>query len=281
MKKILITGADSYVGTQVEKWLLKYTDDYYVKTIDVKDETWNEYDFSMYDAVLHVAGIAHVKETKKNRELFFSINRDLTYKVACKAKQEGVKQFIFISSMSVYGLITGVIDNNTIEKPNTAYGKSKLEAEKLIKSMENDDFIITILRPPMIYGKGCKGNYNTLRKIALTSPIFPKIDNKRSMIFIDNFCLFIKKILDNKLSGTFFPQNSSYVNTSEMVKFIATVNRKRILLVKWMAIVSFLPFKNVKKAFGTFIYKYENKQNLILGEDQVYNFKESIWKTEL
>src|SRR5699024_2819593 len=163
---------------------------------------WKEKDFSMYDVVVHVAGIAHRKETKENAQLYYEINRDLAYDVAQKSKTESVKQFIFLSSMSVYGLEEGVIDGRTPLHPKSNYGKSKLEAENLIQPLENKNFKVAIIRPPMIYGKDCKGNYQRLAKIAKKVPVFPKIDNKRSMIYIDNLSEFIRLSIDRSEEHT-------------------------------------------------------------------------------
>lgn len=159
MKRILITGANSYIGTSFEKWLSQWPDKYTVDTIDMIDGKWRKESFAGYDVVFHVAGIAHIRETKKNRDLYYKVNRDLAYETAKKAKAEGVNQFIFISSMSVYGVDNGVINKNTPLNPKSNYGKSKLQAEKLIKPLCDDNFKVAILRPPMVYGKGCKGNY--------------------------------------------------------------------------------------------------------------------------
>lgn len=166
MKRILITGKNSYIGSRFQEWLAKHPDKYKVDAISLRDESWKEKDFSEYDVVYHVAGIAHRKETKENRELYYKVNRDLAYEVAKKSKQDGIKQFIFLSTMSVYGLESGVIDEHTPLKPKSNYGKSKLQAEELIKPLEDDSFKIAILRPPMVYGKGCKGNYPRLAKLA-------------------------------------------------------------------------------------------------------------------
>src|SRR5690554_777205 len=166
MKRVLITGANSYIGTNVEKWLLKEPDKYHVETLDMKDPNWMNFDFSKFDVVFHVAGIAHIKETKKNRDLYYKINRDLAVETAKKAKNSGVRQFIFLSSMSVYGIDKGVISKDTIPKPKSAYGKSKYEAENEIRSIETDSFIVTILRPPMVYGYKSPGNFQKLVKLS-------------------------------------------------------------------------------------------------------------------
>ena len=232
MKKILITGANSYIGTSFEKWVGQWPDKYSVDTVDMKDGSWKKKDFSQYDVVFHVAGIAHIKETKENQGLYYKVNRDLAYETAKKAKADGVKQFIFLSSMSVYGIETGVISKDTPLRPNSAYGKSKVEAEELISGLASDVFKVATLRPPMVYGKGCKGNYQRLAKLAVKTPIFPDIDNKRSMVYIDNLCEFVRLLIDDCGAGLYFPQNDEYVKTSEMVKLIAEAHGKKIRMTK-------------------------------------------------
>lgn len=269
MKRILITGKNSYVGTSLDKWLSKYPDKYSIDSISLRDESWKKHDFSKYDVVFHVAGIAHIKETKKNAELYYKVNRDLAYETAKKAKQDGVKQFIFLSSMSVYGLDEGIITDNTPLNPKSNYGKSKLQAEKLIKSLEADDYMVAIIRPPMIYGKGSKGNYLKLSKAAQLLPIFPDIDNERSMLHIDNLCEFIRLMIDNEESGLFFPQNKEYVKTSEMVKLIAEVHDRKIKLTKVLnPILKIIGLKIgiINKVFGNLVY-YKSMSN----------YKENYW----
>jgi UDP-glucose 4-epimerase len=257
MKKILITGKNSYVGRSLEKWLGNYPDRYSIDSISLRNDSWKEKDFSEYDVVFHVAGIAHIKETKENAYLYYKVNRDLAIEVAQKAKNESVEQFIFLSSMSVYGIETGVIDKDSPLKPKSNYGKSKLEAEELITNLENSVFKVAILRPPMIYGKGCKGNYTRLAKLALKTPIFPDLDNKRSMIYIDNLSEFIKWVIDNCSSGLFFPQNNEYVNTSKMVEIIAKTHGKKVLVTKLFNPLFILMKRNetVNKVFGNLVYE--------------------------
>jgi nucleoside-diphosphate-sugar epimerase len=280
MKKILITGKNSYVGTSLEKWLGKHPDRYSIDSISLRNNSWKDKDFSDYDVVFHVAGIAHIKETKENAQLYYKVNRDLAYEVARKAKIESVKQFIFLSSMSVYGIETGVIDKDSPLKPNSNYGKSKLEAEKLIANLENSYFKVAILRPPMIYGKGCKGNYTKLAKLALKTPIFPDIGNKRSMIYIENLCEFFRQLTDKCDSGLFFPQNKEYVCSSKMVKLVAEAHGKRIYLTRvFNPLLQKLKNNTVNKVFGDLIYDRE------ISEYQepycLYDFRESVFKTEV
>jgi len=259
MKKILITGANSYIGTSFEKYLKEnYPDEYIVDTVDMIDGSWREKSFAGYDSVFHVAGIAHQKETKKNAHLYYEVNRDLAVETAKKAKSEGVKQFIFLSSMSVYGMDTGVITKETKPNPKSNYGKSKWQVEQEIAPLDSEDFKVCILRPPMVYGKGCKGNYQLLLKIAKLLPMLPTYNNQRSMIFIDRLSRYVKQYIDMNSSGVYCPQNAAYVCTCEMMTQIRKelgkpTCRARILnpfvklLVKCTA--------KGKKAFGNLIYK--------------------------
>lgn len=258
MKKILITGANSYIGLSFEKYVKQWPNEYKVDTVDMIDGSWKNKDFSKYDVVFHVAGIAHIKETKENASLYYKVNRDLVYEVAKKAKEEGVKQFIFLSSMSVYGMETGVISKDTVPAPKSNYGKSKLQAEELIAPLQDSTFSIAVLRPPMIYGKGCKGNYVRLEKFALKSLIFPKIENKRSMIYIDNLCEFVKQVIDEECRGLFLPQNDEYVCTSDMVREIAEAHEKKIYMTKlFNPLLRVLKVSTVNKVFGDLVYEKE------------------------
>jgi len=283
MKNVLITGSNSFIGTNFEKWLKKYPDKYNVETIDMKNKTWKDKDFSRFDVVFHVAGIAHVSSNHKLRDLYYSVNRDLAIETARKAKAEGVKQFIFMSSIIVYGSrrYNKVISKDTIPKPVDYYGDSKFQAELGIRSLENDYFKTVIIRTPMVYGKGAKGNYLKLSRIAKILPIFPDYDNQRSMIHIDNLCEFIRCIIDYEKSGLFFPQNKEYVKTSEMVKLIASAHGKKIKLVKVFnpLIKMISPIGIVNKIFGDLVY--EKSMSEYEFNYRIREFKESIIITEL
>jgi UDP-glucose 4-epimerase len=261
MKKILITGANSYIGTSFEKYIKEnYPDEYVVDTVDMIDGTWREKDFSEYDSVFHVAGIAHQKETKQNAALYYQVNRDLAIETAQKAKSDGVKQFIFLSSMSVYGMDTGVITKDTAPNPKSNYGRSKLQAEEGINALACDDFKVCVVRPPMVYGEGCKGNYQTLVSIAKKFPVFADYKNQRSMIYIGNLSRFVKEMIDNECDSIHLPQDSEYVCTCKMVQKIARDMGKTMKLWKILnPCVTILKRCTTmgKKAFGDLIYKDE------------------------
>ena len=286
MKRILITGKDSYIGTSFENWLMKEPDKYQIDTLDMRDEKWKEQDFSNYDVVFHVAGIAHVSTDPKMQDLYYQVNRDLTIDVAKKSKDEGVKQFIFMSSIIVYGNGSKdlqVITKETKPNPSNFYGDSKLQAEEGITPLSDDQFKVAIIRPPMIYGKGSKGNYPKLAKLANRIPVFPDIDNQRSMLHIDNLTEFLRLIIDNEENGLFYPQNKEYVKTSQLVKVIAEVHGKKLRLVRFFNPI-IKPFINrisvVNKVFGNLVYENSissyNKDNY-----QIRDLRKSIELTEL
>ncbi|WP_210469973.1 NAD-dependent epimerase/dehydratase family protein [Sporosarcina sp. 6E9] len=284
MKQILITGENSYVGNAFDTWLSNNPDLYSIDKVSMRDRSWKKKDFSPYDVVVHVAGIAHVSTDPDMEEKYYRVNRDLTIEVAEKAKADGVKQFIFLSSLIVYGeniTNNGIIDMYTTPAPSNFYGDSKLQAENQIKSLNEDSFKVVILRPPMIYGKGSKGNYPKLAKAARKLPVFPNIDNQRSMLHIDNLCEFMKLMIDNQESGMFFPQNKEYVNTSEMVCIISEIHNKKIKLVKLFNPILILMQKKVglvNKVFGNMVY--EKSMSRYKEDYQIRDFRESIKLTE-
>jgi len=286
MKKILITGANSFIGASFEKWCSQWANEYSVDTMDMIDGSWKQNSFAIYDVIFHVAGIAHVSSDPKMEALYYKVNRDLTIETAQKAKSEGVKQFIFMSSIIVYGDSSSInrkciIDRSTVPQPANFYGDSKLQAEAGILVLQDDAFNIVVLRPPMIYGKGSKGNYPKMAKLARKLPVFPDIDNQRSMLHIDNLCEFIRMMIRNSEHGQFFPQNKEYVRTSEMVKLIAAVHGKNIRLTRVLNPALKLLGRfvgQVNKAFGNLVYDKgisEYKENYCIRD-----FKESIKLTE-
>lgn len=264
MIHVLITGAGSYIGTSVEQWLNQWPNDYQVDTIDMIDDSWKKKSFSGYDTVFHVAGIVHKKEKPEMYELYQRVNKILPIEVAQKAKNEGVKQFIFMSSMSVYGIVSGSINKETKPNPNTFYGRSKWDAERILNGMGTEEFRIVVLRPPMIYGDGCKGNYQALVKIAQKSPVFPAIKNRRSMCHINVLCERVKELIAQRESGLFFPQDEEYACTFEMVREIAKQKGHQIwitpLLNPFVRIGCKVPGvlgRTLNKAFGSLVYAQE------------------------
>lgn len=281
MKKILITGQNSYIGNAVAEYLEEYNRQqmkagepadqpaevsYKTDRVTLHDEGWKTLDFSGYDTVLHVAGKAHVDVSavsEETKQLYYRVNAELPAQVAEKAKAAGVKQFIHLSSVIIYGDSAGVgeekmITGDTVPQPTNFYGDSKLQGEKKLEVLADENFYIAILRLPMIYGKNSKGNYPLLAKIADKTPVFPNVRNQRSMLYVENLAEFVRRLVESGEGGLFFPQNAEYTTTARMVQQIAAAKGKRIHLwsilnpVVWLA--SKVPGKIgalANKAFGS------------------------------
>ncbi len=226
------------------------------------------------------------KSAKKRIRLYYSVNTDLTVETAKKAKADGVGQFIFMSSAIVYGESAPIgkqkiINRETPLAPANAYGDSKVQAEKGILPLADESFRVVVLRPPMIYGKGSKGNYPLLSKFAQKLPAFTYVKNERSMLYIENLAEFVRLMIENDENGIFFPQNGVYSNTSEMVAAIAKAHGRKILLVKgfeWaLKILSHITGL-VNKAFGNLCY--DMKISEYKEDYRKFGFEESIKKTE-
>lgn len=293
MKKILITGANSYVGTSFEEYISHWPEEYSVHTLDMIQETWREHDFSEYDVVFHVAGLAHSdvgKASEETKAKYYCVNRDLAIETAEKAKREGVKQFIFMSTMIIYGESAPVgekrvVTKDTVPAPANFYGDSKWQADQAIRELDDDNFKICVLRPPMIYGKGSKGNYPTLAKMAKKLPIFPDLQNERSMLYIENLCEFICQVMIRGCGGVFWPQNDVYTRTSEMVKMVAKVSGHKVRVSRawnWVVYLAYLiPGRTrelVNKAFGNLLYDMSMSQYDF--EYRVVDLEASIERTE-
>lgn len=280
MKKILITGKNSYIGTNFKKYMEQYPEKYVVDELDMMSEKWSEYDFSDYDVVYHVAGLAHSTPDESQRALYYKVNTDLTYEVAKKAKEAGVCQFIFMSSIIVYGSGTigkdRVIKEDTPLTPDNFYGDSKKQAEIKISPLADEKFKIVIIRPPMIYGPNSKGNYPLLAKFAKRTPIFPTLENKRSMLFLGNLLEFVKLMIDNNEAGIYLPQNNEYVSSVNLVKEVASIYNHKILFVGIFNPLLKLFNKQtyVNKVFGNLII--DKKLSNYKSDYCKFSFKDSI-----
>lgn len=295
MKRVLITGKDSYIGTSFIQWVQdKHPGEFEIEELDMIDGTWKEKDFSRYDAVFHVAGLAHADVghvSAETKAFYYKINRDLAIETAKKAKVDRVRQFIFMSSMIIYGESAGVgktkvITRETKPHPANFYGDSKWQADKGVRNLEDEYFHVAVVRPPMIYGKGSKGNYPVLAKLAKKLPVFPDIKNVRSMLHIENLCEFLTLLMEDGESGIYFPQNKEYVRTSQMVKMIGKVSGHQIRITKilnsvvWIA--GRIPGKIsrvVNKAFGNMVYE-KSMSECFDRRYQIWNLKETIQRTE-
>lgn len=276
MKRVLITGAESYIGMSFEQYVTEhYPGSLSIDTIDMIDGSWRNKDFSGYDVVFHVAGIAHADVGNISAEVkakYYAVNTNLAIETAKKAKKQGVGQFVFMSSSIIYGDFAPYgkkkkITKDTEPSPANFYGDSKWKADKGVRELTDESFTVTVLRPPMIYGKGSKGNYRTLAKLAKNLPFFPDVKNERSMLYIENLCEFLYQVVIGNKGGIYWPQNAEYSRTSGMVKMIATVSGHKIVVSRgwnWTVVIaSRIPGKiggMANKAFGSLIYDQSMSQ---------------------
>ena len=300
MKRILIAGANSYIGTSLERYLLEYNaaqgrEIYQVDTISQRGTAWENYDFGGYDAVFQASGIAHVDTeavTQKQQALYYQVNCDLAAATARKAQAAGVGLFIYPSSIIVYGDSAPYGKSRVITPETPAdnphfYGNSKIRAEEELRGLvsEGQEMQIAILRLPMVYGRGSKGNYPLLAKLADKLPFFPEAQNQRSMIYIENLCEFIRQRIEEGKGGLYFPQNAEYTATARMVQEIAAAHGKKIRLLKVMnplvALASRMPGRigaMANKAFGSLVYERDMSGDM---EGYcLYDLEESIRRTE-
>lgn len=279
--KVLITGAGSYVGESVRKYILSTSSDFEIDAVDTMGDNWKKADYSQYDVVYHVAGIAHVNADPKMEPLYYKVNRDLTIAVAEHAKAAGVKQFIFMSSQIVFhesqSLKSEVLTKDTKENPNGFYGDSKLQAEIGLHKLEDENFKVCILRPCMIYGPNAKGNFPRLAKLATKVPLFPCWHNKRSMLYIDNLAEFVKQAMLRGLSGTFYPQNKEQADTVEIIRFFAKQAGHKVWISRifnpfvWLGSFVLQP---INKMFAT--YYYDPSMSKMDFDYQLVSFEESL-----
>ena len=283
MKNILITGAGSYVGESVRRYILAKDSSYQIDAVDTVGDNWKKVDYTKYDVVFHVAGIAHVNADPNMEPLYYKVNRDLTIEVAKHAKAAGVKQFIFMSSQIVFhesrSLKAEVLTTETKPAPNGFYGDSKLQAENGLHELESEEFKVCILRPCMIYGPNAKGNFPRLAKLACKTPVFPEWHNKRSMLYIDNLAEFVKQAIERELEGTFYPQNRELADTVEIIRFFAKEVGHKVWITRlfnpfiWLG--SFI-LQPINKMFAT--YYYDPKMSKMEFDYQLVSFEESLKK---
>lgn len=252
---VLITGKNSFVGNYVGPYLVDKGHD--VDYISLKDSHGLEQDFSNYDVILHVAGIAHVSYKLKDKDVYDDINHRLTQKVAIKAKKDGVKQFIFLSSMIVYHPKEQKISEKTQPNPKGPYALSKLNAEKALEELISDDFNVAILRPSMIYGPGNKGNIPRLVKLIRKIPLFPWFNNQRSFLFVGNLAEAIQQIIINNNTGIFHLADEDAISTTELVEAMGKQLNKKVWFTRLFNPIIYMcrPWMmTFQKLFGDYYY---------------------------
>lgn len=267
--RVLITGENGYIGNS----LAAFQTGWDVSRLSMRRPLILG-ELIGYDAVVHAAALVHKKEKNSSWEEYYKVNTELSYELAQKCKDAGVGHFVFLSTMSVFEGIS-YIDSTTVATPESWYGKSKLLAERMITELSSDDFKVTVIRPPMVYGKNSRGNFSRLVKLAGYTPFFPKCQNKRSMIYIEHLLMFIKIIIDKRIAGVFHPQNKEYVCTSDLVELIRKKNGKKTVKIPGFGFLKRIGISVFTKLFSDMVYAHD-----IDGFDYPYcelEFEETVY----
>jgi UDP-glucose 4-epimerase len=271
MKKILVTAKNSFIGNSFERYI-KTTGDCEVHKISLREPGWEDSNWREYDAVLHVAGIAQMDTgpiSEEKRGEYGRVNAEMTRKVAEKAKQDSVRHLIYISTIMVYGNPSGldthgILDSTRIPKPASVYGTSKLEGEKILE-FQTDDFTVSVVRTPMVYGREKSGELQSWNRLSRYCFFFPRIDNYRGMIYIDNLCEWIRQLIRFGKGGISFPQDERVLSTSELIYELRRLQGKRTILLPgflWLVKVCCKCSQKFNLLLGNLGYAPEMTENL-------------------
>jgi len=285
MKKVMLVGIGGYIGGKFTEYINKNYPDWQVDAVDSMNDKWKDADFHGYDAVYNVSGLAHANARQGSENQYYAVNGQLPIDVATKAKSEGVSIFVQMSSQIVYGDMSGLgeekmITIDTIPSEPTIYGKSKMMAERGLHQLEDENFKVAIMRPPLIYSENARDNFPRLVNFAKKMPVFPRLKNKQSMVYVDNICELVRLIIENCAGGIYYPQQEVYVETSKIVKDIANAVGNHIWMTKifnpalWL-LSKIGMFGFIHKAFGSIAYEM-SMSNHFDGKYRVVSYEESI-----
>lgn len=281
----MLVGIGGYIGGKFTDYIKNNYPDWVVDSVDSMNGIWKGADFHGYDAVYNVSGLAHANARQGSEEQYYAVNGQLPIDVATKAKAEGVLLFVQMSSMVVYGDMSGLgkekmIYADTVPAEPTIYGKSKMMAERGLQELVDDKFQVAIMRPPLIYSENARDNFPRLVNFAKKMPLFPKLENRQSMVYVDNLCELIHLIIENNKGGIYYPQQECYIETSKIVRDIANAVgnhmwQTRIFNPILRFFSKFDKFAFIHKAFGSITYDMEIS-NHFDGKYRVVSYEESI-----
>ncbi len=250
--KLLLTGSSGFIGGYFQS---HYSDRYDIEAFSFLKDKLDNLDLTEIDVIVHLSALVHQMGGAAKEE-YTRVNVDNTLALAQKAKQSGVKQFIFMSSVKVYGEESDTPYTETTKcEPQDDYGVSKLKAENRLRELEDENFSVSILRTPVVYGKGVKANILNLVKLVDKVLVLPfgGIKNRRSMVYIGNLCDMIDRLCESKISGTFLAGDDRPVSTTELIEIIAKVRNRKVVLLNIPLFPQLL--KTVKPSFYKRLYK--------------------------
>jgi len=273
---ILVTGASGYVG---KKFIEAYKKKFKIKTFSLQKESLEDLNLNNIKTIIHCAALVHQKKFHSQEE-YDQVNVEYPLKLAKKAKESGVTQFVYLSTIAVYGNNNDKLTEKTKCFPLTPYGKSKLKAEEQLNKLNDTNFIISIIRPPMVYGKDAPGNIQTLISLVKKIPILPfaNTNNHRSFLYIDNLTYMINCIIEKRTAGIFLSTDDKALSTTALITLIAKALNRNIQLIN-------IPFfkillKNVKPSLYNKLYgnlEIDNSETKkLLNYKNIYTVEEGI-----
>ncbi|MCY7294365.1 NAD-dependent epimerase/dehydratase family protein [Alteromonas sp. a30] len=277
---ILITGATGFVGRQLVSDLLKQSQDielflvarndprehlpiahlkdrniHFIQVDSIENLSAQQLS-SNIDVVIHLAAKAHVVENNELAGEYERINVDGTKAVAQVAIAKQVKHFIYVSSIKVNGDETSIqaFSEDDIPSPEGVYALTKFQAEQYLRSISSSSLRVSIIRPPLVYGKGVKANMNALVSLVKRLPVLPlgAINNRRSLISVGNLNHFILTILSTKPAeqydySVFLVADKSPVSTAQLCQNIAQALGKSIMMLSIPPALMAFAFKLIGK----------------------------------
>ncbi|AFL69136.1 NAD-dependent epimerase/dehydratase family protein [Sulfurospirillum barnesii] len=225
---VLVTGASEFIGGY---FTTHYSATYNISFCSFHQENLDALALGGISTILHLSAIVH--QPNATQALCNEFNVSKTVNLALKAKEAGVKQFVFMSTIAVYDTSLTFLNEDSLLNPATFYGQSKLEAEKQLLALEDEHFKVSIIRPPMVYGANAPGNIKSLMKLIDKVPILPfgGIMNQRSFVYVGNLCAMIDCIMKQRQSGIFLASDDAPLSTTQLIEHIARAkNKKKYLL---------------------------------------------------
>jgi len=250
--EIALTGGSGFIGKELicllESKVLSLTRQDKAKSPYIKYDSLFDIkanDLNRIKVLIHLAGLVHKKNICIHE--YKRVNTELTIHLAKEAVEAGIKRFIFISTINVYGsqCEDATLKFNSAVCPESHYAQSNLDAELALKKIAQETGLeVVIIRPPLVYGKNAPGNFGTLLKIAeknLPLP-FGAIDNQRSLVAIDNLVDLINTCVEHPAAAnqTFLVSDDENISTSNILKKLTLAAGKKSWLLP--VPVSFLKF---------------------------------------
>ena len=271
---LILTGSTGFIGSYFKK---NYAEKYTLNTFSFLNDDSDSLNLENTNTIIHLSALVH-QMGGASKEEYERVNIEQTLRLATKAKQNGVKHFIFMSTVKVYGEETNIAyTESTHCSPEDDYGKSKYKAEQELLKLKDDDFVVSIIRTPIVYGYGVKANIKNLIELVRKVSVLPfaNIKNRRSMVYVGNLCHLIDEIVIQKKTGVFLASDDESLSTTRLIQLIATGLEKKVYLIKIPLFESLL--KLVKPSFHKRLYESLEVDNSMTKE--ILCFK-NLYSTE-